>query len=84
MLTMIHHNALVFILLLGFVYPLKNVTIDNDDPLIVYLPPGAWGAHRDEKAVGGSFKSTDNDKASATFTFRGELLFNFLCYVVLA
>ncbi|KAJ7467502.1 hypothetical protein FB451DRAFT_1040317 [Mycena latifolia] len=56
---------------LSFVSGLRNVTLDDNDPAIIYSP--GWNVSRPVNSMdfGGSLHFSDNSTVSASLTFRG-------------
>lgn len=50
----------------------QNVTVDDQDPSILYSPPGAWGLSANSSLdFGGAHMLTQNPNATAVFKFTG-------------
>ncbi|KAF8165989.1 hypothetical protein B0H34DRAFT_743864 [Crassisporium funariophilum] len=57
---------------LHLVLAARNVTIDDQDPSIIYAPPGAWSKSADNALnSGGAHMLTQNPNATASFNFTG-------------
>ncbi|KAJ6485210.1 hypothetical protein DFH09DRAFT_949191 [Mycena vulgaris] len=56
---------------LSFVSGLRNVTLDDNDPAIIYSP--GWNVSQGNNSLdfGGSLHFSDNSSVSASLTFRG-------------
>ncbi|KAF8194559.1 hypothetical protein BJ912DRAFT_176288 [Pholiota molesta] len=74
-----------FLLLLFFLVgvdharALKNTTVDDQDPAIVYAPAASWARINDSSTVvfdsGGNHMLTSDPAANATFTFTGVAIY---------
>ena len=54
-----------------------NVTVDDNDPSIIYHPPGSWQKSvPDVLDASGQHRVTSNPNATASFTFTGESWFS--------
>ncbi|KIM38681.1 hypothetical protein M413DRAFT_447638 [Hebeloma cylindrosporum] len=63
---------LFYLLFLGAVQALRNVTIDDNDDSITYSPSSSWNeTDFDELNIGGRHMVTSDTSATATFTFTG-------------
>jgi hypothetical protein len=66
---------LFFLVCVDHARALKNTTVDDQDPSIVYAPAASWARINDSSTVvfdsGGNHMLTSDPAANATFTFTG-------------
>ncbi|KAF8804293.1 hypothetical protein BYT27DRAFT_7039522, partial [Phlegmacium glaucopus] len=55
---------------------IHNLSADDNDPSIIYQPPGTWGlSNYNTYDEGGQHKLTSNSSANASFTFTGVAIY---------
>ena len=74
----LQHRVVFFLFLVIYVFAAENVTVDDQNPSIIYSPPRAWSESAPSTLdLGGSHKLTQNPNATASFNFTGNFFFDF-------
>jgi plastocyanin len=88
-MTMVFHLRPFILALLSWVLFLPaegqhNVTLDDQDPAIVYAPAGAWlRSANNSLDYGGAHMLTQNSAATATLNFTGEYSYSTLTILII-